>query len=385
MRWVLTSSVKIAFVFLLLWMIPAQRASAGRLLATGHDADLHCGGSNQQCHFFEVAVRYVRGGAMNPTLPVLILDRLDLDAERALDRAFPPAGSVPREVVDPRSPEFPTLPIDPMKYSAVIVASTACGRCDLNEPGSTPDSDAINARAADFATFFNAGGGILALAGDRYRNVYYGFLPLPVGAVAVSGPFALTPDGIALGFEDSPNGIGASNDINCCQTHNSFVLPGPDSPIRVAELDNAGRAETIFAEGTIIDGEIVPPCLKPIRAKALCTTDGTGDYTLDVAFRNVSGDAVEHLFLVDPPGMTPDYFHFSRPIPPNGVRGLPLVRIAGAAPGPFTFQATLHNSDFEECCIGEITVELPPCDCAQVTSLLPPSCFFRRPRLTAPP
>jgi hypothetical protein len=46
--------------------------SAGRLIATGHDADQHCGradavtGAHEQCHFFEVAVNYVRAGAPDP-------------------------------------------------------------------------------------------------------------------------------------------------------------------------------------------------------------------------------------------------------------------------------------------------------------------------------
>ncbi len=380
----------ILLFLLTLLAIPSSPAFAGRLLATGHDADFHCGDHDLQCHYFEVAVRYVRGGAMNPSLPVLILDRGDtLHAELALDKAFPPAGSVPRLVVDPRSQAFKDLVLDPMKFSAIVIASdTTCGGCDLNEDDSTPDSDAINARAADFAAFFNGGGGIFALAGADHGDgtaaddVYYNFLPIPVGGAPVQGPFTLTPAGIALGFENPAQGVGTNNDINCfCQTHNSFTLPGAGSAIQVAELDSQGRAETIFAEGTIVDGEIVPPCVKPIRNRLRCATDGSG-YVWDFLFRNLSGNPVEHIYFVDPPaGVTfePNSFHFNPPIPPGGFRNVPNIKIKGAAPGPLTFKITLHTRDLEECCVFEYTLELPECDCAQFTRFASLNCFFLSP------
>ena len=226
-------------------LLVAAPAQAGRVLATGHDADVHCAVQQQQCHFLQVAVNYVRGGS---TKPVLILDRADLDLARAV--------SVPHVVIDPRSAEFSTTPIATDLYSAVLVASDAtCGGCDLNEPGATPDTDAIKARSPDLITFFNAGGGILALAGADHADSYYGFLPLPVTGGAVNGPFTLTGDGRALGFEDSPNGIGIHDDINCCETHNTVGAAG--GALRAAETDDKGQVETLFAQGTIQGAEIV--------------------------------------------------------------------------------------------------------------------------------
>jgi len=249
-------------------LVPGQ-ALAGRLVATGHDADLHCGSSGAtgpQCHYVKVAVGYVRAGAPNPNLPVLVLDRLDLDMQRAIDSAFG-KGTVPMKVVDPRSEEFKTLAITTAAFSAVAVASDyTCGGCDLNESGATPDSDAINARKADFEVFFNAGGGIFAAAGANHgdgdasngADNYYSFLPLPVGGVAVSPPFTLTDIGKSLGFEDSKASpaIGTSDDINCCLTHNSFTLPAAGSALQVAEKDSKGSAETLIAKGTISEGTI---------------------------------------------------------------------------------------------------------------------------------
>jgi hypothetical protein len=256
-------------------LLPSAPALAGRLIVTGHDADLHCAFAGPQCHYVEVAVRYVRGGAPNPALPVLVLDNGALQMPQALDDAFG-AGSVPRVVIDPRSPEFASAPIDTGRYSAILIASDqTCGGCDLNFPitggSETPDSDAINARAADIGAFFNAGGGIFAASGAAHGDgdaatgpdTYYSFLPLPLGGAPVSAPFTLTDAGRAIGLEDSLNGVGTHDDINCCATHNSFTNPDPGSALQVAEFDSQGKAETLFAEGVVSGGQIRPP--GPIR------------------------------------------------------------------------------------------------------------------------
>jgi hypothetical protein len=281
--WPCLALVAAALVFS---MLSPGSASAGRLLVTGHDADLHCSGG-QQCHFVRVAVDYVRGGAPNPSRPVLVLDRLDLDFVQALDGAFG-AGVVPRTVMDPRSPEFAGAPLTTSLYSAILIASDlTCGGCDLNESGSTPDSDAINARSADIAAFFNAGGGVYANSGASHgdgdpltgADTYYSFLPLPVGGTPVSPPFCLTTIGASLGLEDpidAPTGCpdasrrrGTNDDLNCCPTHNSFTEPPAGSALQVAERDlgvdgivSADDApETIIAEGRTSGGGIVtgPP------------------------------------------------------------------------------------------------------------------------------
>jgi len=237
----------------------AAPAQAGRAIVTGHDADLHCSGASgptdSQCHYIKIAVDYIRAGS---TKPVLVFDRGSLEVGKALDIAFG-VGVVPRVVVDPRSPAFASTAFKTSDFSAIIVASdTTCGGCDLNDYGATPDSDAINARAADIATFFNDGGGILALAGGNHGDgaaaddVYYKFLPISVGGVAVASPFTLTPEGKALGFTDGTG--GTPDDINCCATHNSFELPPAGSALKVAETDSTGKAETLFVEGTISGG-----------------------------------------------------------------------------------------------------------------------------------
>ena len=112
----------------------AGPASAGRLVITGHDADFHCASGEPQCHFVSTAVNYVRAGAPDPSRPVLVLDRLNLQMVGALDRAFG-AGAVPRQVVDPRS-QFAGVPLSTNNYSAILIASdVTCGGCDEYVPG----------------------------------------------------------------------------------------------------------------------------------------------------------------------------------------------------------------------------------------------------------
>ena len=246
------AALLVAFASCLLGAAPAY---GGRLLATGHDADLHCAIGQPQCHFLKVAVDYVRGGAPNPSKPVLVLDKKNLYLQKALDMAFG-AGGLRYVVMDPASSAFASTPLNTSTYSAMLVASDwGCGGCDLNDTGRPTDSLAISARKSAIAAFFNSGGGILALAGAAHGgagsgdNSYYDFIPLPLSGAAVSPPFTLTAAGTALGF--------VSGDINCCAAHNSFNAPAPGSPLTVAETDSLGLAETLFGQGSISGGAVV--------------------------------------------------------------------------------------------------------------------------------
>jgi hypothetical protein len=277
--------IVLAVAALALLALPTS-AFAGRLWATGHDADLHCS-DGDQCHYLAQAVAYVRAGAPDPSLKVLALDTDDLDLDGSLTGL-----GIPHDTLDPKGPDWPTRALDVSSYSAIVVASDqTCGGCDLNLPNGssqTPDSDAINARANDIASFFNAGGGVLALSGAEngggdptVPNVYYNFVPLPLGATAVSSPFCLNDLGRSLGLED-PDGCpdtsqrtGTNDDINCCQTHNSFDTPPDGSAIQVAETDHAGKAETVIAEGVIEGGAIKRPTTTSVVCDPSAVPGGT--------------------------------------------------------------------------------------------------------------
>ena len=253
---------------LLLVLIPATEASAGRLLVTGHDWDLHCSGGSQ-CHYTKVGVNFVRGDSNKK---VLVVDQPDYDVDAALDNAF--GEDFPRKIVEPTNANWRNANLTPKKYSAILIASdTTCGGCDLNQNG-LEDSRAINKRKGAIKRYFNKGGGIMVGAGASRGNgnddddIYYNFLPIPVGGQAVSAPFCLTDLGIDLGFHDQQcpresQRNGTQDDINCCATHNSFNKPKKSSALEIAEKDSEGLAETLVAVGNIRGGNIVDDEPKP--------------------------------------------------------------------------------------------------------------------------
>ena len=235
-------------------------ALGGRLVATGHDADSHCSGVDGagQCHFVLAAVTYVRGGAPVPSRPMLLVDcssgrqRRQGARERRRGRRRRTRWSA-RPRISPPSTRSRSRP-----------SGTARSSSDRSiDAISTADSAALIARKNDIANFFNQGGGIFALAGDSNgddpADPYYQFVPIGIGGKQVASPFRLTPEGQALGFQDSVNGIGTNDDINCCPTHNSFQEPPAGSALKVAERDSSvpPAPETLFADGTISGGTIV--------------------------------------------------------------------------------------------------------------------------------
>ncbi|HKV57992.1 MAG TPA: S53 family peptidase [Ktedonobacteraceae bacterium] len=224
---------------------PLVFGPGGNIWVTGHDIDYHCSVEFNSCHYLQVALTYVMNGS---TLPVLALDH-GTEVATAISNAFP-SNTPTVDTVDPRT-GFASLPLigsdgSPL-YSAIVVASdTTCGGCDNNDSyGATPDSDAINVRAADIAQFMDAGGGILALAGAENIGVFYNFLPVPVTATTVTSPFTFTSFGLSLGLVEG-------QDDNCCPTHNSFNLPVSGGVYQVAETDAAGLAETLVAQNVLV-------------------------------------------------------------------------------------------------------------------------------------
>jgi hypothetical protein len=241
----------------------AYAASGGNFVATGHDMDLHCAfGTTDECAYFKIVVDQVRNGS---TLPILAIDQGTEVQSGLLAAGYSPASIV---TVDPTSSAFATTAFvdgsgNPL-YSAIITASdSSCGGCDNTPTGEA----AINARSADFATFFNAGGGILALAGADNFATYYNFVPLTgLAGTATTGPYAPTATGAGLGVTDAM--------ANCCPTHNSFNIPS--APLVVLENDTGGGiAETIAAFNATIGGGGFGSSADPT---SLVVKPGSGDF-----------------------------------------------------------------------------------------------------------
>jgi len=223
--------------------VPASSyaTTGGNFVATGHDMDYHCsGGTTLECEYLKIVVEKVRAGS---TLPILAIDPGSEVANALSNAGFKGSGEVvtvsPLEATTFNEKLFVDGSDKPL-YSAIITASdSTCGGCDETTEGETN----INARAGEFATYFNHGGGILALAGADKFETYYKFVPLSVAATVVEPPFTVTSEGTALGVNTEM--------ANCCATHNSFSIP--PSPLVVLEDDSAGKAETIAAFNAVIE------------------------------------------------------------------------------------------------------------------------------------
>ena len=372
----------------------ASAAFAGNFFATGHDQDLHCAGRDaNECAYYEIASNFVRAGS---SLPVLILDRGALQAVMALNLAYsnnqsttPTSSSPPYVVEDPQglattqingaappgittASTWPTTALldssgHPL-WSAIIVASDAsCGGCDLNNTsdGTHPDSDAINARASAIQAFFNAGGGLLYLAGADNafdadgvsgKDIYYASVPVPIGGQPVTEPFTVTSDGASLGITDAM--------VNCCATHNSFSLPPAGSTIRVAETDSAGLAESLFVQnGNVCTGGFCgpppppppppppapppqpPPIAPPALTPAAPTVSGASTAAFSGAVNPSNLVTTAHFeYGIDPayrgPGSSMGLYNESTPDQPVGADG--SIHIVSASVSGLVPNALYH-------------------------------------------
>jgi uncharacterized repeat protein (TIGR01451 family) len=270
--------------------VPAGAATGANFIATGHDMDLHCsGGETNECAYLKIVVDKVRNGS---TLPILALDH-----GSELTDALAAAGEAPVTSVDPDDAAalnaVAFTAAGAPKFSAIITASdSTCGGCD----NTTTSIANINARAGDFKTFFNAGGGILALAGADDRGTYYNFVPLPnVTAAAVSPPFTVQPPGATLGVTDAM--------VNCCATHNSFN--NPPAPFVILESDSAGLAETIAAFGASIGGGGFTSVVATKTAdKAVALPGATDGYTVTLTNTGTAAAPVTSISDTLPAGFT---------------------------------------------------------------------------------
>jgi hypothetical protein len=287
-------------VALSLLALPVSTATAGRLIETGEGADDSCvhnpalGG----CHFIRVALDYVRSGAPNPSLPILLFDEPPDHMLNAIIAAY--GGSPPFSIDEhkPSDVDFRAMKITTAQFSAIVVASdwtafSATGGGDLNSPsgwppldgsgnfihpwfkndpiqsgiggeeipgsllGETPDSDALIAPLGHKAIndFYDQGGGILVGSGgdngDGHEDdLYYDFVNAPRGQLFSGDPSKLTDLGVGLGFSQSDIGHSScpmSLTFLDCPENAFFPLP-TGSSLKVAEVDNAGNPVTLFQD-----------------------------------------------------------------------------------------------------------------------------------------
>jgi hypothetical protein len=227
------------------WGLMANSAQAGRIVLTGHDSDFH------QSTAARTAVTgmfsFLAGDPSAPSsaLPVLVFDH-GTQASSLLTSL-----GIANTRVDPNLGVPAASLFNTSTFRAIVVASDfRCGGCDNDDTSSTN----LAAAKTSFASFFNAGGGIIAFAGATNAN-YYAFVPetaASFGSPPSSG-FYQTAEGAAVGIT-AQNGDA---------THNFFREPGTfgtSALWQVAERNTLGTAstaddpaETIFlGAGTIV-------------------------------------------------------------------------------------------------------------------------------------
>lgn len=272
----------------------APAAQAGRIVLVSADLGEHCSDSAAMCTYLSQVVRHVRAGSPNPSRPILLLDRDDLTFMRGMDIAEALGGpAVPRTIVEPRSAAFAAIALDPARFSAVVVGSDAScgigrgGDCGtLNERDSSPDSDALTARAGELASFVSAGGGLLMLSGGNHGDgqrsggvdSYYQAIPAPTLHRADAGPFTLTAAGRAIGITDGRGStLDELNCRNCSTTHNAFDVDVDDPVWHALVRGSNGLAAAVSASGSIAGGvltpdPVVPPAVAPVPPASPTTT-----------------------------------------------------------------------------------------------------------------
>lgn len=183
----------------------AGPASAGRVFLTGHDNDFHQSANARAATL--AALTFVRNGS---ALPVL-----SFDAGSELTSLLTTLGITFTNVDPSNAANVTDALFDPTKYSAFIVASvTSCGGCD-NTPSAI---DNITAHESAIVPFFNAGGGIVGLAGAGYSGAY-AYVPESATNAGGSPPrtgYLQTAQGALLGLPA----------VNGDTTHNFFSEPG---------------------------------------------------------------------------------------------------------------------------------------------------------------
>jgi len=188
----------------------AAPAMAGNIFLTGHDNDYHMffeGVGSPPSNQLSAALSFVRNGS---SLPVLTFDS---GSELTTDLT---ALGIPFTNVDPNNAAAVTDSLfNHLIYSAFAVASqSSCGGCD-NSPSGPAN---LAAHETAIQSFFNSGGGILALAGAADPNAY-SYVPESAtnagGSPPVSG-YVQTAFGATLGIPA----------VNGDPTHNFFNEPG---------------------------------------------------------------------------------------------------------------------------------------------------------------
>jgi hypothetical protein len=242
-------------------LVGANASYAGSIVLTGHDNDFHQSVNARAATIAEVNFVSTGSATTKSALPLLTFDQgseltsLLTSLGYSFTNISTAAGIVPAL-------------FDPTKFSAMVVASiTSCGGCD-NTPAFVETLHSGPGNQAAINAFFNAGSGILGLAG-ALDPLAYDYVPTAAtnpGGNPPSTGYVQTAFGATLGLPP----------VNGDTTHNFFSEPGSgglSASYGVTErLLNAvtgtpetvalkGGTTTCIAKGTCVTGVPEPGTL----------------------------------------------------------------------------------------------------------------------------
>ncbi|MFO0828675.1 MAG: hypothetical protein U0572_11090 [Phycisphaerales bacterium] len=143
----------------------------------------------------------------------------------------------------------------------------------------------------------------------------------------------------------------------------------PVSSSILVDLDSFVGAVQKYYLGSLDITCVEPPCAKLNTEDLLCGPPGPAGNTFQwtFTFTNQSGVPASLLILPDP-SMSPNVIPLN-PAVPNGGTSQPItVTITGQQPGTqFCFDLVLADVQGNECCHLQPCIDLPDCDCAQVS------------------
>jgi hypothetical protein len=266
-------------------LIGANAAHAGSIVLTGHDNDYHWnfgagpGNGGPAGIALKAEVDFAENGLGTIFTPKTAILAFDQGTE--LTAALAGLGFLNVTRVSSLTGSDAAL-FNPANYGAMVVASeTTCGGCDNTAAFIAMLATATNKAA--IASFFNAGSGIVGLAGATDPNAY-AYVPStatnPGGSPPTTG-YVTTPAGVLFGLPD----------VNGNTTHNFFSEPGTaglSASYSVTErntLVTGTPAETVAIKGGTTTCIVKGTCVVPTPEPGTMGLLGAGLLSLAAAMR----------------------------------------------------------------------------------------------------
>ncbi|MDZ4831849.1 MAG: hypothetical protein SGJ09_16850 [Phycisphaerae bacterium] len=141
---------------------------------------------------------------------------------------------------------------------------------------------------------------------------------------------------------------------------------GDRHPVARLETDTSSAVREKSGSSPVQVSRGTAPCLEIETHEILCQADGSFQWLITLT--NLSGQTATLLFFGDP-AITPTVVPLSPPLL-NGQSTLLQFTITGPPPSShFCFPVILANVEGEECCHIEHCLDLPDCECAQISSV----------------